>query len=163
MEVILSNRNWTVKWINEEMKDKICIENDILCNSVRGVYGIFSEENGLEECIYLGKAINIYERLFKGNGHLVNLRKGIYMSSIIKECIEDPNKKMKIRVLKKVPYKYDNFNRDAQRLAFAEYCLIEYYQKINQCLYQVPEGGNKKSERENWEKNKNEVGYGKVD
>lgn len=42
--------------------------------------------------------------------------------------------------LEEVPYCFDNYYKDAQRLASAENYWIDKYQGMNQCLEQVPEG-----------------------
>ena len=39
-----------------------------------------------------------------------------------------------------MPYEFDNYYRDMQRLAYEEYKVIEEYQNKNQALHQLPEG-----------------------
>ncbi|MCR8967318.1 hypothetical protein [Streptococcus zalophi] len=150
----MENKNTTLKWLREEMKDKIIVEDKIFKKKIRGIYGIFSKENDKELCIYIGKAINVYSRLLTGNGHLVKIKKKKYMFEAIKECMNNPNKKLIIKILEEVPYLYDNYNRDVQRLAFAEYSLIEKYQEKEQCLNQLPEGSNQDFEKWNLERQK---------
>ena len=61
-----------------------------------------------------------------------------------------------IKVLQEVPYLFDNYYKDAQRLASAETYWIDWYQKANQCLEQVPEG--KRPTKEEWERMKRKIG-----
>ncbi len=147
------NRNQTIKWILREQKNKIFVQQDIIDRSIRGIYGIFSlnKDHINKKCLYIGKAINIYSRLFVGNGHIVRIKKKDYPFSIFEDCMENSEKILKIEVLKEVKYKLDDYNRDAQRLAYQEYYFIEEYQKKGECLYQLPEGVNKK-EKIAWEK-----------
>lgn len=63
---------------------------------------------------------------------------------------------IEIRILEKVNYKFDNYNRDMQRIASRENYYIDKYQEVGQCLHQRPEGSfilesiwNSKKENEN--------------
>lgn len=58
---------------------------------------------------------------------------------IVESLIKD-KKRVKIKVIKEVPYEFDNYYRDMQRLAYEEYKVIEEYQNKNQALHQLPEG-----------------------
>lgn len=58
------------------------------------------------------------------------------------------NNGIEIKVLKEVKYEGNNYSRDLHKLAFEEYKLIDKYQELGQCLYQIPEG-NQISEK-NW-------------
>ena len=58
---------------------------------------------------------------------------------IIKDILKN-KKHVAIRVIKEVPYKFDNYYRDMQRLAYEEYKVIEEYQVKNEALHQLPEG-----------------------
>jgi len=58
-------------------------------------------------------------------------------------------KEIVIKILKEVPFEFDNYYKDMQRLASEENKYIDQYQKINQCLEQVPEGT--RISEEEWE------------
>ena len=143
------NVNHTLKWFNTEQKNKILIEQQILdCNKpIRGVYGIFIVNGTEERCAYVGRATNIYARMFTGDdAHLVKLRKEICENQEINNAMRNDKEKIKIKVLDKVPCLYDNYNKDMQRLASKESYHIDYFQNLNQCLEQRPDGGNMKEE-----------------
>lgn len=61
------------------------------------------------------------------------------VENLIKDILKD-KKQVKIKVIKEVPYEFDNYYRDMQRLAYEEYKVIEEYQNKNQALHQLPEG-----------------------
>jgi len=48
-----------------------------------------------------------------------------------------------------VEYQFDNYYKDAQRLASRECYWIDYYQEKEQCLEQVPKG--KRPNKEWWD------------
>lgn len=144
------NRNETIKWVQE--RNIIIVDERMKhtngCN--RGIYGIFVSDGIIEKCVYVGKTDNFYSRMFKGEGHLCRLRRG---SHFIKELnnITEP-KRIIFKVLEEVPFLYDDYHKDMQRLASAENYHINKYQGMDQCLNQVPEGT--KVTKDEWEEAK---------
>lgn len=140
----VQNRNQTVEWCLQQKYIKL--DNRLLQFDppVRGIYGIFIKDKGQEKCVYVGKAENLYNRMFKSDGHIVNIKKGIHFNSQLKQALEQ-GQEIIIEVLKEVPYKkgdisIEDYNRDMQNLASAEYYYIDFYQKMGECLWQLPEG-----------------------
>ena len=140
----VQNRNQTVEWCRQQ--SYITLDNRLLQFDppVRGIYGIFIEDKGQKKCVYVGKAENLYNRMFKSDGHIVNIKKGIHFNSQLKQALEQ-GQKIIIEVLEEVPsikgdYTEAAYNCDMQRLASAEYNHIDFYQKKGECLWQLPEG-----------------------
>lgn len=133
------------------LPEKIVIDERIASNKpqLRGVYGIFSDHF----CLYVGKSYDIYKRFFMSNGHLhyyvTGKRRNKLVENLIETALQD-GKEVQIKVLQEVPYQGDNYAKDLQRLASAENYFIDYYQQLNQCLEQVPEGNH--LSKETWEK-----------
>jgi hypothetical protein len=133
----------------ELLPKEILIDEKIINSNIRGVYGIFScdVDNKNENCYYIGRAADIRSRFFDAGGHFHNFiwsksDKQITMKiveNLIKDILKD-KKQVKIKVIKEVPYEFDNYYRDMQRLAYEEYKVIEEYQNKNQALHQLPEG-----------------------
>ena len=141
----VQNRNQTVEWCRQP-QSHITLDNRLLQFDppVRGIYGIFIEDKGQEKCVYVGKAENLYNRMFKSDGHIVNIKKGIHFNSQLKQALEQ-GQEIIIEVLEEVPsikgdYTEAAYNCDMQRLASAEYKHIDFYQKKGECLWQLPEG-----------------------
>lgn len=138
----MENKNKTIMWLQTN-SNHILVQNNILDynQKIRGIYGIFVEGN-TKHCVYVGKSNNIYKRMFGGHGHITKLIKGIHTNSVLKGAMgSDPlYQKIYVEVLKEVPYQFDNYYKDMQRLASAENYYIDYYQDLDQCLHQVPEG-----------------------
>ena len=140
----VQNRNQTVEWCRQQ--SYITLDNRLLQFDppVRGIYGIFIEEKKQEKCVYVGKAENLYNRMFKSDGHIVNIKKGIHFNSQLKQALEQ-GQNIIIEVLEEVPsikgdYTEAAYNCDMQRLASAEYKYIDFYQNKGECLWQLPEG-----------------------
>lgn len=131
--------------------DKFVFEGNVL-NIQRGIYGIFILNDEIEKCAYVGKSEQLSIRV---NQHKVNIEKA---SKKVIETLEkaylDSNTQIIFRVLAEVPYCFDNYFKDAQRLANAEYFWINYYQNMNQCLEQTPEG--RRPSQKAWNKMKQE-------
>ena len=134
----------TIAWA--KTKDIIIPENILKKIRIRGIYGLFVDD----KCIYVGKSENIYKRLFASDknsgGHLYKLKYKIDHQEklyghleVLKNAI-DQKQKIEVKVLKEVPHQDDNPYKNAQRLASAECFYIDYYQNIDQCLHQMPEG-----------------------
>ena len=140
----VQNRNQTVEWCRQQ--SYITLDNRLLQFDppVRGIYGIFIEDKGQEKCVYVGKAENLYNRMFKSDGHIVAIRKGIHFIPQLNQAVEQ-GQDITIKVLQVVPYNkgdcsIEDYNRDMQSLASAEYHHIDFYQNKGECLWQLPEG-----------------------
>lgn len=104
-------------------------------SEIRGVYGFFVGD----ECVYVGRSYSIYARLFKGpNCHIKKIIVGEHVPKILAAMAE--GQKVSVQVLIEVDKKNDHPAKDAQRLASAECYWIDYYQALDQCLEQYPEG-----------------------
>lgn len=137
-----NNRNTTLKWVTTTMKEKIIVEDKIIDSEIRGIYGIFVEAEKEKRCVYVGRATNIYSRLFKGSdAHLVRLKKGRHENTELKKAMSTSGK-IKIEVLEEVKCKYKDYSKDMQELASRECFYIDKYQKLDQCLEQLPDGSN---------------------
>ena len=140
----VQNRNQTVEWCLQQ--SYITLDNRLLQFDppVRGIYGIFIKDIGQKKCVYVGKAENLYNRMFKSDGHIVAIRKGIHFIPQLNQAVEQ-GQDITIKVLQVVPYNkgdcsIEDYNRDMQSLAFAEYKQINSYQNKGECLWQLPEG-----------------------
>lgn len=129
------------------LPSEILIYKKIINSNIRGVYGIFSCDKN-KHCHYIGRAADIRSRFFDVGGHFNNFilgntsNKQMSMKiteNIIKDILKG-GKLVKIEVIKEVPYQFDNYYRDMQRLAYEEYKIIEEYQVKNEALHQLPEG-----------------------
>lgn len=148
----MENRNLTYKWWKKEMVNKIVVSKEILdCkNPIRGIYGIFIREKEDIYCAYVGRANNIYRRFFSDDGHLVEIKKsGKCKNKKMMEALTNEAAIIEIKVLEEVKCQYDDYNKDMQRLAFAEYYHISKYQELNQCLEQLPDGRN--MDKDDWD------------
>ena len=140
----VQNRNQTVEWCRQQ--SYITLDNRLLQFDppVRGIYGIFIEDKGQEKCVYVGKAENLYNRMFKSDGRIVAIRIGIHFIPQLNQAVEQ-GQDITIKVLQVVPYNkgdcsIEDYNRDMQSLASAEYHHIDFYQNKGECLWQLPEG-----------------------
>ena len=138
------NKNQTLKWYTEQ--SDIILDDALLqyAPPVRGIYGVFLGHNIPEFCVYVGKAENLYNRMFTDDGHLVRIRKGCHTNPKLNEALEK-GQKVFIRLLEEVPYEKGNcteadYNRDMQKLASAENKHIDFFQGRGECLWQLPEG-----------------------
>lgn len=111
-------------------------------NIIRGVYGLFCKKENEKYCFYIGRSYDISARVFGYEGHITMYNSHNYEKSVPKMIHEKINDgwKISIHILAFVKYEGDNYYRDMQRLAFAEYKLIEEHQEKGECLYQLPEG-----------------------
>ena len=133
------NRNETLKWIQDQTNGIIVDER--MKDSerrIRGVYGIFVSDGVEEKCVYVGKTDSFYSRMFVGNGHICRLIRGNHFIKELNTVLG--LKKIIFKVLEEVPFLYDYYHKDIQRLATAENHYIDKYQSMNQSLNQVPEG-----------------------
>ena len=83
--------------------------------------------------------------------HLKSIENRTNISSL-NNAMDDDDLRIEIRLIESVEYKFDNYYKDAQRLASRENHWIDEYQEKNQCLEQVPEG--KRPSIESWERQK---------
>lgn len=97
-----------------------------------------------EQCAYIGKSEQLYER---AKQHLKSIENKTNISSL-NNVMDDDDFRVEIRLIESVEYKFDNYYKDAQRLASRENHWID--EEKNQCLEQVPEG--KRPSIENWER-----------
>ena len=98
----MANRNTTLKWLQEEMSNKIVFDNEIIQSErvIRGIYGIFVCEDSKEYCAYVGRINNIYSPFFNGNdAHLVKLKKGQLVNCAIKSALQNENAKIKVIII----------------------------------------------------------------
>ena len=133
----------------------ITIKYDLLKrDNVVGIYKFFKVKGDERYCFYIGKATNIVSRLFgASDGHIYMYLKERYSKLVpleIKNSIKD-GYEIEVEIEEK-EYKDTCFSRAAHRLALDEIQEIVKYQKMNQCLLQMPEGVGKR-EREFWKKN----------
>lgn len=147
------NKNKSLSWLNKQ--DKLSVDDKIKDpeNQVRGIYGIFVKDKN-EKCVYVGRAFSIYERMFGANGHITNLKDNRHTNQQLQDAM-NTEKEIVIKILEEVPFKFDNYYKDMQRLASEENKYIDQYQKINQCLEQVPEGTSISEEK--WESMKTKI------
>lgn len=102
---------------------------------LRGVYVFFVGD----ECLYVGRSTSIYGRLFRNECHILNLRNGLHVPKLVNSVKN--KEKIYIRLIEEVNY-IDEFcaAKNAQRLASRECYWIDYYQDLDMCLEQFPEG-----------------------
>ena len=154
----MNNRNETVKWINSLSNNKISFEEGIFEEEKnRGIYGIFVIDTMLntEYCAYVGRAVNVYNRFFKGyDAHFVKLRKGLLENNKIVEALKNKDRRIEVRLIEPITFSYENYCMDTQFMASRECYYIDKYQALGQCLEQCPDGSNIR--KEVWEKEKNQ-------
>ena len=153
----MPNKNQSFNWIQQSAKTKVFVDEKIkdVSNPIRGVYGIFiQDKNGKSECAYIGRADSIYGRMFDSNGHISMLKNKNHYASKLNKSMDDDTKTIHIKILQEVPLILDNHHKDTHRLAFAEYYWISFYQEIDQCLEQLPEGKN--ISEADWTKKRNQ-------
>lgn len=120
------------------------IDNNIYkCN--RGVYGLFIKLDQSLYCAYVGRSEEVPKRI---NKHIKDIESGTHCSDRLNEAYKKGNGTIVIKLLEEVPYIFDNYFKDAQRLASAENRWIDEFQRLDQCLEQLPEG--KRPNKERW-------------
>ncbi|WP_143321013.1 GIY-YIG nuclease family protein [Clostridium sp. HBUAS56010] len=120
------------------MNEKIAIDERIEEHQ-RGIYGIFilsCNGNCKEQCAYIGKSEELCTRV---KNHYNSIQNQTHISTL-NNVMDDEETRIEIRLVEPVPYIFDNYYKDAQRLASRENYWIDKYQEIDQCLEQVPEG-----------------------
>ena len=130
--------------VKEAEKHHILIPDELKYGVVRGVYEFYAcKESGNKHCFYVGRAVDISRRIYD---HITN-PEGLVFQKI--QQYQEEGSTIIIEI-KKVDYELDNYYRDMQRLAYAEYERIETHQKNGECLYQLPEGN--WISKDKWEK-----------
>ncbi|WP_434794525.1 hypothetical protein TPDSL_15660 [Terrisporobacter petrolearius] len=132
------NKNKSLEWLEKQKKITTDEEIKDANNSVRGIYGIFVKDEEIR-CVYVGRTSSIYLRMFSARGHITKLKNENHTNLQLMTAVQS-GKEIVIKILEKVPFKFDNYYKDMQRLASAENKYIDIYQDQNQCLEQVPEG-----------------------
>lgn len=123
--------------IKTSEQPKIQIAPDI-AETMRGIYGIFiCRTDGAEACAYVGKSEQLAAR---AEQHSACIAAEKSVASLNAAFQDSQVKSIEIRLLEAVPYQFDHYCKDAQRLASRENAWIDYYQGMNMCLEQVPEG-----------------------
>lgn len=125
--------------IKQEFTDKIIIDKDIenQPKGNRGIYGLFIIKGELKECAYIGKSEIVSSRVIN---HLYKIIGGNHAVIKLNKAFIDKDSKILCEFVEPVEYRFDNYYKDAQRLASRECYWIDKYQEVNQCLEQVPEG-----------------------
>lgn len=125
--------------VKQSFPNKIIIEEDIekQPNGNRGIYGLFIKRAEKEECAYIGRSEIVSSRI---TTHLYRIIDGTHSSVKLNNAFLDPESTIICKFLEPVKYEFDNYAKDAQRLASRECYWIDHYQSMNQCLDQVPEG-----------------------
>ena len=148
-----STVEWCAKYSEQINLDEIYMLED----QTRGIYGFFISDNGKSKCIYVGKAIDIKNRVMEHLTQLKWLKKGVLSTEtepslhikMINTALQK-GKQIDIKVLERVPYEYEEYARDLHHLAYVEYSYIEKYQMEGECLYQFPEGAFNLKEFDSW-------------
>lgn len=132
--------------VKQTFQNKIIIEEDIenQPKGNRGIYGLFIKRAGKEECAYIGRSEIVSSRI---TAHLYRIIDGIHAVKKLNKAFLDSESTIICRFVEPVEYQFDNYSKDAQRLASRECYWIDYYQSLNQCIDQVPEG---KRPNEQW-------------
>lgn len=135
--------------IKQEFSTKIIIEKDIekQPKGNRGIYGLFIRKYEKEECAYIGRSEIVSSRI---TNHLYKIIDGNHISTKLNDAFLDEESIIICRFVEPVEYQFDNYYKDAQRLASRECYWIDYYQKKEQCIEQVPEG--KRPDKKWWTK-----------
>lgn len=125
--------------IKREFADKIMIDENIenQPKGNRGIYGLFIIKNGHKECAYIGKSEIVSTRI---TNHLRRIIDGNHAVTKLNRAFQDEESKILCKFIEPVTYHFDNYYKDAQRLASRECYWIDEFQKEDQCLVQVPEG-----------------------
>ena len=131
--------NRSLLLLKETFRDKIIIEEDIenQPEGDRGIYGLFVKRAKQEECAYIGRSEIVSSRI---TAHLYRIIDGTHAITKLNEAFIDSESVIVCKFVEPVKYEFDNYYKDAQRIASRECYWIDHYQSMNQCLEQVPEG-----------------------
>lgn len=112
----------------------IFIPGELEYGVVRGIYQFFTrKESGEKHCFYVGRSADISKRIYE---HIS--KSGCLVFKLIQKYKTEGN--IITIEIEEVKYKGENYYRDMQRLAYAEYKCIEKHQRNGDCLNQIPEG-----------------------
>lgn len=137
--------------IKQEFANKIIIDEDIenQPKGNRGIYGLFIKKAKEEECAYIGRSEIVSSRIVS---HLYKIIDGNHGIPKLNSAFLDEESIIVCKFVEPVKYEFDNYYKDAQRLASRECYWIDYYQNKDQCIEQLPEG--KRPNKEWWEEEK---------
>ena len=143
----------TDKEIVQAKEKNIYIPSEVLDGKdIVGVYKIFAKKEGTQECLYVGKSVNVTKRLLGSDGHIYMYLNNNLQNLVPKKIDEYLKKGYKIEIeIIPVDYSDTSFSRAVHRLALVEILEIVKYQAMGQCLEQLPEGTNPSYEAE-WSK-----------
>lgn len=137
--------------IKQEFADKIIIDENIenQPKGNRGIYGLFIKRAEKEECAYIGRSEIVSSRI---TNHLYKIIDGNHAVTKLNKAFLEEESTIVCKFVEPVEYQFDDYYKDAQRLASRECHWIDYYQGRNQCLEQVPEG--KRPNKKWWDEEK---------
>ena len=103
------------------------------------IYAFFTESISTHErrCVFVGRTADFSHQL----SDLSMLRSGSRPQSLI-SALDDPNMRIEVEILERVPFRYKNYAVDLQRLASRENFWIDCFQNRGECLEQLPAGNN---------------------
>lgn len=135
--------------IKQEFDGKIIIEEDIenQPKGNRGIYGLFIKRDEKEVCAYIGRSEIVSLRI---TNHLYKIIDGNHAVTKLNRAFLDEGTIIICRFVEPVEYQFDDYYKDAQRLASRECYWIDHYQEKDQCIEQVPEG--KRPDKKWWDK-----------
>lgn len=141
----------SLQLIKEEYRGKIVLDENIekQPKGNRGIYGLFIKKRDIEVCAYIGKSEIVSSRI---TNHLIKIIDGEHTVTKLNNAFCDKESQIICKFIEPVQYQFDNYYKDAQRLASRENYWIDEKQKQNECLEQVPEG--KRPNIEWWEEQK---------
>lgn len=129
----------SLQLIKENYKGKIALDENIekQPKGNRGIYGLFIKKRDIKICAYIGKSEIVSSRV---TNHLFRIIDGEHSVSKLNDAFFDEESQIICEFIEPVQYQFDNYYKDAQRLASRENYWIDEKQKRNECLEQVPEG-----------------------
>lgn len=138
-EIVIMSVTKSFLLLKEQFANKIIIDENIekQPDGNRGIYGLFVLKNGVEECAYIGKSEIVSTRITE---HLNEITCGKHSVNKLNEAFKNEDSKILCKFLEPVKYEFDNYYKDAQRLASRECWWIDEKQQLGECLEQVPEG-----------------------
>lgn len=137
--------------IKQGFAEKIIVDENIenQPKGNRGIYGLYIKKAEKEECAYIGRSEIVSSRI---TSHLYKIIDGNHAITKLNRAFLDKDSIIICKFVEPVEYQFDDYYKDAQRLASRECYWIDYYQEKNQCLEQVPEG--KRPNKDWWKKEK---------
>ena len=146
----------TVTLANEKSHNRIIFPEKLFDGNIVGIYKFFKCKEREKFCFYIGKSTNVALRLFGASGGHIYMYAHDNCTLLVPKKINEylnEDKKIHIEIeIEEIDYKDTKFTRAAHRLALAELQEIVQYQKMGQCLFQMPDGVGE-YEKKFWEKN----------